>query len=82
MRPWEHAPPPFLYKYLCPERLDVLTDCRIRFSQRTAFKDDHELQQDYATFGNEDEIWQMLLYYQKLQPDAKPIDPDFVALVP
>jgi hypothetical protein len=36
------------FKYLPPERFHVLTDCRVRFSQRTAFEDDHELQPDYA----------------------------------
>jgi hypothetical protein len=39
-----------------PERLHVLSDCRVRFSQRTVFEDDHELQPDYAIFGTEGEI--------------------------
>jgi|SRR5712692_4869457 len=56
MLPWEQPLPPFLYKYVRPERLGVLLDCRIRFSQRTAFEDDRELQPEYATFGTEDEI--------------------------
>lgn len=86
MRPWEQDPPPILYKYLRPDRLDVLTDCRIRFSQRTAFDDDHELQPDYARFGDEGEIWEMLLYFQILHPEAKPLAQgmslrDFVGLV-
>jgi hypothetical protein len=86
MRPWEQEVPPVLYKYLRPERLDVLTRRRIRFSQRTAFEDDHELQPDYARFGNEGEILEMLLYHQILNPEAKPIAPgmklyDFVELV-
>ncbi|HVO81739.1 MAG TPA: DUF2971 domain-containing protein [Terriglobales bacterium] len=75
MRPWEHDPPPILYKYLGPDRLDVLINCRIRFSQRTAFHDDHELQPDYASFGSEGEIWEMLLYHQILHPESKPIAP-------
>lgn len=57
MQPWEHPVPPILYKYLSPERFHVLSDCRIRFSQRTAFRDDHELQPEYAIFGTECEIW-------------------------
>jgi hypothetical protein len=36
----------------------VLNDCRVRFSQRTVFEDDHELQPDYAIFGAASEIWQ------------------------
>lgn len=57
MQPWEYPVPPVLYKYLPPERLHVLSDSRIRFSQRTAFQDDHELQPEYAIFGTESEIW-------------------------
>ena len=57
MKPWEHLVPPVLYKYLPPERLHVLNDCRVRFSQRTVFEDDHELQPDYAIFGTASEIW-------------------------
>ncbi|HEY6267818.1 MAG TPA: DUF2971 domain-containing protein [Candidatus Acidoferrum sp.] len=41
-----------------PERLHGLNDCRVRFSQRTVFEDDHELQPDYAIFGTASEIWQ------------------------
>jgi Protein of unknown function (DUF2971) len=61
MLPWEHPVPPILYKYLPPERLHVLSDCRVRFSQRTVFEDDHELQPDYAIFGTEREIWRYAL---------------------
>lgn len=57
MKPWEHPVPPVLYKYLPPERLHVLSDRRVRFSQRTVFADDHELQPDYAIFGTASEIW-------------------------
>ncbi len=57
MQPWDHPVPPVLYKYLPPERLHVLSDCRVRFSQITAFEDDHELQPDYAIFGTQSEIW-------------------------
>ena len=48
--------PAILYKYLHPERLDVLEDSRIRFSPRSAFEDDHELQPDYKAFGTFEEI--------------------------
>ena len=61
MKPWEHQIPPVLYKYLHPERLHVLNDCRIRFSQRAVFDDDHELQPDYAIFGTASEIWRYAL---------------------
>jgi hypothetical protein len=56
MHPWEHQTPGVLYKYLTTDRLDVLTSCRVRFSPRTAFDDDHELQPDYDAFGTLDEI--------------------------
>jgi hypothetical protein len=56
MQPWHHQAPPVLYKYLPPERFHVLTDCRVRFTQRKVFSDDHELRPDYATFGTETEI--------------------------
>ncbi|GEM_PF-5690372 len=56
MQPWEHPIPGLLYKYLHPGRVQVLIDCRVRFSQRSTFDDDHELQPDYAAFGTEDEI--------------------------
>ena len=49
-------PPPVLYKYLSAGRLDVLKTCRVRFTQRRFFEDDHELQPDYARFGTVDEI--------------------------
>jgi hypothetical protein len=61
MKPWDHAVPPVLYKYLPPERLHVLNNCRVRFSQRNVFEDDHELQPDYALFGTESEIWRYAL---------------------
>jgi hypothetical protein len=75
MHPWEQEVPPVPYKYLRPERLDVLARCRIRFSQRTAFEDDHEFQPDYGRFGNEGEILEMLLYHQILRPEGEPIAP-------
>jgi hypothetical protein len=61
MLPWEHPVPSVLYKYMPPERLHVLIDCRVRFSQRTVFPDDHELQPEYASFGTESEIWRYAL---------------------
>ena len=56
-----HPVPPTLYKYLPPERLHVLRDCRIRFSQRDVFEDDHELLPDYQKFGDEGEIWRFII---------------------
>jgi hypothetical protein len=44
-----------------PERFHVLSDCRVRFSQRTAFEDDHELQPDYAAFGTASEIQRFVI---------------------
>lgn len=61
MKPWEHPLPPILYKYVPPERLHVVKDCRVRFSQRSVFEDDHELQPDYAIFGTASEIWRYAL---------------------
>ena len=56
MYPWEHLVPPLLYKYLHPDRFHVLTGCKVRFSQRRVFDDDHELQPEYVDFGTADEI--------------------------
>jgi hypothetical protein len=56
-RIWEQPLPVSLYKYLKPDRIDALTTARIRFSQRTAFSDDHELLPDFERFGTYDEIW-------------------------
>jgi hypothetical protein len=61
VKPWEYPSPPVLFKYLPPERLHVLADCFVRFSQRTVFEDDHELQPDFASFGTSDEIWRYAL---------------------
>jgi len=61
MQPWEYPVRPVLYKYMPPERVHVLSDCRVRFSQRTAFQDDHELQPDYAAFGTLGEIWRFVI---------------------
>jgi hypothetical protein len=57
MKPWEYTPQPVLFKYIPPERLHLLSDRRVRFSQRTAFEDDRELQPDCDTFGTAGEIW-------------------------
>jgi hypothetical protein len=59
--PWEHRAPPVVYKYLPPERFHILPDGRVRFSQRSVFEDDHELQPDYATFGTRSEIWRFAI---------------------
>src|SRR5262249_12021744 len=61
MAPWDYPIPPILYKYLRSDRLSALTDSRVRFSQRTVFDDDHELQPEYASFGTEKEIWRFIL---------------------
>lgn len=57
MLPWEHALPPVVYKYLAPELFFVLSKASVRFSQRSVFPDDHELQPGFAIFGTQDEIW-------------------------
>jgi hypothetical protein len=56
VNPWEHPVPDILYKYRLPERLQILTDCCVRFSQRAVFDDKHELQPPVAAFGTEEEI--------------------------
>jgi hypothetical protein len=56
MNAWQQPAPPVLYKYLSPNRLDLLTDCRVRFTQRVFFQDDHELQPDYDAYGTAEEI--------------------------
>jgi hypothetical protein len=71
MKPWEHRAPLFLYKYLHPHRFHVLTSERVRFSQRTAFDDDHELQPQYVNFGTESEIRQYLALDTGFVPDPR-----------
>jgi hypothetical protein len=56
VHPWQKAPPPVLYKYYPPERFHVLTDCRVRFSQREVFDDQHDLRPEVANFGTADEM--------------------------
>jgi len=53
---YEKPAPRFLYKYYRPERLHVLRECLVRFSQRTVFEDDRELRPDVVAFGTEEEI--------------------------
>jgi hypothetical protein len=48
--------PQTLYKYCRPERVHVLRDCSVRFSQRTVFEDKRELRPDVAAFGTEEEM--------------------------
>jgi hypothetical protein len=61
MRPWELPIPPVLYKYLQPDRVEVLNQCRVRFSQRTVFDDERELRPEFASFGTEGEIWSFVI---------------------
>jgi hypothetical protein len=53
---FEQAIPRILYKYYRPERVHVLRECSVRFSQRTAFEDERELRPEVAAFGTEEEI--------------------------
>jgi hypothetical protein len=53
---FEQAVPQTLYKYYRPERVHVLRECSVRFSQRTAFKDERELRPEVAAFGTEEEM--------------------------
>ena len=54
--PWQRYTPPVLYKYFPPERLHVLTDCHVRFSQRQVFDDRSDLRPEVASFGTADEM--------------------------
>jgi hypothetical protein len=45
-----------LYKYLSPERLDVLLNCKIRFTQYGDFNDPFELNPNINKLAEEDEI--------------------------
>lgn len=56
MKPWEHQIPPVLYKFLPPQRFHILTDCRVRFTQRACLPDDHELLPNVVDFGTPEEI--------------------------
>lgn len=60
LRPWQKPAPPALYKYYPPKRLHVLTDCKVRFSQRQVFDDQFDLRPKVANFGTADEIRQFM----------------------
>lgn len=53
---FEQPVPQTLYKYYRAERVHVLRDCSVRFSQRTVFEDERELRPEVAEFGTEEEI--------------------------
>jgi len=56
LRPWHFQAPRYLYKYFPPERFHILTDCKLRFTQRRLFPDDREFRPDIRNFGTEEEI--------------------------
>jgi len=53
---FEQPIPRILYKYLRPERVHVLQECSVRFSQRIVFDDERELCPEVAAFGTEEEM--------------------------
>jgi hypothetical protein len=53
---FEQPVPRILYKYYRPERVHVLRECSVRFTQRTAFDDERELRPEVKDFGTEEEI--------------------------
>jgi hypothetical protein len=69
---FEQAVPRTLYKYCRPERVHVLRECSVRFSQRTAFEDERELRPEVAAFGTEEEICAYMDFnpYFRLMPTS------------
>jgi hypothetical protein len=67
MFPWEYSVLLILYKYPSPQRLNMLTGGKVRFSHRLDFDDDHELQPDYERFGNHSEIWKYTLLFCRFE---------------
>jgi hypothetical protein len=65
LKPWEYAPPPFLYKYLPPKRFHVLTDCAFRFTQRSVYlaEDEREMMPEVAAFGSEEKVRELIEQY-------------------
>jgi hypothetical protein len=53
---FEQPVPRILYKYYRPERVHVLRECSVRFSQRIVFDDERELRPEVAAFGTEEEM--------------------------
>ena len=45
-----------LYKYLPPERIDVIQNCKIRFTQYGDFNDPFELNANITKLAEENEI--------------------------
>lgn len=56
VHPWQKPLPRVLYKYYPPQRLHVLTECAVRFSQREVFDDQRDLRPEVANFGSPEEI--------------------------
>ena len=56
MNPWDYPVPKRLYKYLPPDRIDVLTRCHIRFSQRQVFEDCEEFKVQVESLGSDEEV--------------------------
>jgi hypothetical protein len=59
---FEQAVPQMLYKYCRAERVHVLRDRCVRFSQREVFEDERELRPEVAAFGTEEEIRAFLAF--------------------
>ena len=49
-----------LYKYLSPDRIDVLENCHIRFTQSAAFNDPFEIKPHIHSIAPEDELRRQL----------------------
>jgi hypothetical protein len=80
VKPWDHPVPPSLYKYLRPDRFDVLSNCRIKFSHRKEFADDHELQPGFEMFGTLEEVYGFIeKRASRLSPLVKILAPIIVA---
>jgi hypothetical protein len=77
VEPWDHPAPALLYKYLRPGRINVLGNGRVRFSQRSVFDDDHELQPDYYAYGTEQEIAEFLA--NRISPENRRLLPGSIA---
>jgi hypothetical protein len=82
VNPWQNPVPPILYKYLSSERLDIFAKCRIRFTQRKFFEDDHELQPDYDAFGTADQIKRYLEAINHASPIPRQLLASLIATNP
>lgn len=73
-----------LYKYLSPERIDILENCHIRFTQSAAFNDPFEIKPHINSIAPENELRRQLreMLPDRLRQEYLKLPPQAQALLP